>query len=143
RAVRTSPPLREPAACQPRDRRLDPVLQPPAPAPGAGHEDTRRGLCFSGLTCAETAGSLHNSLTVALERSEVAIVPLSRIRELARALPAFETVLYRVVGREIVRDQTLLYLLGSLNAEGRVAAFLLNLSERYGAMGYSRTTFNL
>ena len=43
-----------------RDRRLDPVLQPPAPTPGAGHENTRRGLCFSSLTCADSAGSLHN-----------------------------------------------------------------------------------
>src|SRR5690606_36865859 len=57
-SMRASPPLREPATRQPRDRRLDPVLQPSAPAPGAGHEDTRRGVCFSGLTCAETAGSL-------------------------------------------------------------------------------------
>ena len=40
-AVRAPPPLRKPTARQPRDRRLDPVLQPPAPAPGAGHEDTR------------------------------------------------------------------------------------------------------
>jgi hypothetical protein len=48
-------PLREPATRQPRDRRLDPILQPPAPA-GAGHEDTRQGACVSGLTCAEPLG---------------------------------------------------------------------------------------
>ena len=40
-AMRAPASLREPAACQSRDRRLDPVLQPPAPTPGAGHEDTR------------------------------------------------------------------------------------------------------
>lgn len=111
----------------------------------AGGTEQRLGfpMISDVIGTAGLATGVHNSLTVALERSEVGIVPLSRIRELARALPAFETVLYRVVGREIVRDQALLYLLGSLNAEGRVAAFLLNLSERYGAMGYSRTTFNL
>ncbi|MDF9441582.1 hypothetical protein EM864_07420, partial [Stenotrophomonas acidaminiphila] len=47
-----------------RDRRLDPVLQPPAAASGAGHEDTRRGIRFSGLTCAGSAGSLHMMLTL-------------------------------------------------------------------------------
>jgi transposase-like protein len=46
RAVRAPAPLREPAACDAGDRRLDRVLQPPAPAPGAKHEDTRRGLRF-------------------------------------------------------------------------------------------------
>lgn len=40
-AVRTPPPLRNPAACNASDRRLDPVLQPPAPSPSAGDEDTR------------------------------------------------------------------------------------------------------
>lgn len=34
-------------------------FQPPASAPGAGHENPRRGVCVSGLTCAESAGSLH------------------------------------------------------------------------------------
>jgi hypothetical protein len=57
-AVRASASLRNAAARDARDWRLDPVLQPPAPPSGARHEDPRRGLCFSGLTCAGSAGSL-------------------------------------------------------------------------------------
>ena len=40
-AVHQPTSFREPAPRQPRDLGLDPVLQPPAPASGAGHEDTR------------------------------------------------------------------------------------------------------
>jgi hypothetical protein len=49
-AVRPSPALRELGTCQPRDRRLDPRLQPPPATPGARHEDTRRRVRISGLT---------------------------------------------------------------------------------------------
>lgn len=50
---------------------LDPVLQPPASSPGAGHEDTRRGVCFSSLTCAKSAGSIHKGAAKSLTRSGV------------------------------------------------------------------------
>lgn len=56
-------PLPNLAAHQPRNRQLDPVLQPPAPTPGAGHDVPCQGLCFSGLTCAETARSLQTQKT--------------------------------------------------------------------------------
>jgi CRP/FNR family transcriptional regulator len=36
-----------------------------------------------------------------------------------------------------------MWLLGSLGAESRVAAFLLILGERYAHLGYSDTRFNL
>ncbi len=41
RPMRTSAPIRDPAARQPCDCRLDWLLQPSAPSPGAGHEDPR------------------------------------------------------------------------------------------------------
>lgn len=85
----------------------------------------------------------HTAHTVALERSEVIVIHLARIAEIARTVPGLDLLLYRIVGREIVRDHATLYLLGSLNAEGRVAAFLLNLSDRYGELGYARNVFNL
>lgn len=85
----------------------------------------------------------HTAHAAALERSEVVVIPLARIAEIARTLPGFDLLLYRIIGRETMRDHATLYLLGSLNAEGRVAAFLLNLSERYGELGYARNVFNL
>ncbi len=41
RAMRTPPSIRDAAACQSWHRRLDRLLQLPAPASGAGHENTR------------------------------------------------------------------------------------------------------
>src|ERR1700752_2508941 len=35
------------------------------------------------------------------------------------------------------------WLLGTLSAEARLASFLLDLSERFGRLGYSRTAFAL
>ena len=83
------------------------------------------------------------SSVVALEDSEVVILPFGQLSRLARQCTGLETLIYRTISRELVRDQGLLWMLGSLGAEARVAAFLLNLSERFGAIGYSRRSFNL
>jgi CRP/FNR family transcriptional regulator len=47
------------------------------------------------------------------------------------------------MSREIVREHSLMLLLGSMNAEERLAAFLLNLSQRLKARGYSPSEFHL
>ena len=47
------------------------------------------------------------------------------------------------MSREIVREHSLMMLLGSMNAEERLAAFLLNLSQRLKARGYSASEFHL
>ena len=52
------------ATCQPGHRRLDRLLQPPPTAPSARYENTRDGVRLSGLTCAESAGSLQASARV-------------------------------------------------------------------------------
>jgi CRP/FNR family transcriptional regulator len=44
---------------------------------------------------------------------------------------------------EIVRESGLMMLLGTMSAEQRVAAFLMNLSTRMKARGYSAAKFNL
>lgn len=50
---------------------------------------------------------------------------------------------HRIMRREIARDYGIMLLLGSMRAEERLAAFLLNLSQRFAARGYSATRFNL
>jgi CRP/FNR family transcriptional regulator len=47
------------------------------------------------------------------------------------------------MSREITRDYGVMLLLGSMRAEERLAAFLLNLSQRFVARGYSSTQFIL
>ncbi len=85
----------------------------------------------------------YSSTAVSLDTSEVVIVPLTSLARLVYECPSLEAMLYRVLSRELVRVQNMAWTLGTLGAEGRVAAFLLNLSARLGALGYSRSSFNL
>jgi CRP/FNR family transcriptional regulator len=47
------------------------------------------------------------------------------------------------MSREIVRDHGVMMLLGTMRAEERLAAFLLNLSQRFTARGFSHAEFYL
>jgi len=85
----------------------------------------------------------YSSTAVSLDTSEVVIVPFSSLTRLADECPKLEALLYRVLSRELVRAQNVAWTLGTLGAEGRVAAFLLSLSARLGALGYSHCSFNL
>lgn len=89
------------------------------------------------------AQGAHASTAVALEDSEVCAIPYAHLTELAAANSGMQHVVTRLMGREIVREQSLMLLLGSMNAEQRLAAFLLNLSQRLKARGYSATEFHL
>ncbi len=50
---------------------------------------------------------------------------------------------YQMTSGEIVRESSQMLLLGTMSAEQRVAAFLLNLSARFKARGYSAAEFVL
>ncbi len=85
----------------------------------------------------------YSSTAISLDTSEVVIVPFASLARLVYECPSLEALLYRVLSRELVRVQNMAWTLGTLGAEGRVAAFLLALSARLGALGYSRCSFNL
>ncbi len=57
--------------------------------------------------------------------------------------PALQHQISRIMSREIVREQRMMTLLGTMTADGKVAEFLLSLSHRFAARGYSSTEFNL
>ena len=80
---------------------------------------------------------------VALEDSEVAIIPFPRLAHLGGKAGAVQQFVYRLLSRQLTREHMQMWLLGSLGAEARVAAFLLILGERYARLGYSDTRFNL
>jgi CRP/FNR family transcriptional regulator len=85
----------------------------------------------------------HSCDTVALEDTEVCVIPYDRIEEVAASVPALRSHFHKVMSREIVREHGVMLLLGSMHAEERLAAFLLNLSQRFEARGYSRSEFVL
>jgi CRP/FNR family transcriptional regulator, anaerobic regulatory protein len=89
------------------------------------------------------AQSRHASSTMALEDTEVCAISYTALSELAVSTSGMQHIVSRLMSREIVREHTLMMLLGSMSAEERLAAFLLNLSRRYAARGYSEREFHL
>lgn len=75
--------------------------------------------------------------------SELIIFPFKTLTMLGQAKPQFELEVLAAMGRELTRQQGLLFALRGLSAEARVARFLHALSERFAALGYSSTEFNL
>ena len=85
----------------------------------------------------------HGSEVVALEDSQVNVVTFAVMSQLSRESSAFQQWIHRLMSREGERCQQMMFLLGSLRAEERVAVFLLDLLERLNARGYSATAVNL
>lgn len=81
----------------------------------------------------------HTCDAVALEDAEVCVMPFDRIEELSREVTALQTHVHKIMSREIVREHGVMLLLGSMRAEERLAAFLLNLVQRLHARGFSQT----
>ncbi|HEX3096569.1 MAG TPA: helix-turn-helix domain-containing protein [Usitatibacter sp.] len=80
----------------------------------------------------------HASDAVALEDSEVWVIPSARLEE-----PPMHREVYRAMSRELVRGQGMMLLLGTTCSAGRVAVFLLTLSERLVARGLAARDFHL
>ncbi len=81
----------------------------------------------------------HTCDAVALEDAEVCVMPFDRIEELSREVTALQTHVHKIMSREIVREHGVMLLLGSMRAEERLAAFLLNLVQRLHARGFSQS----
>lgn len=85
----------------------------------------------------------HTCNAVALEDAEVCVMPFERIEELSREFTALQRHVHKIMSREIVREHGVMLLLGSMRAEERLAAFLLNLVQRLHARGFSQSEFLL
>lgn len=81
--------------------------------------------------------------SIALESGSVCELPLSLINELCSKVPNLQIQMLRILGKEIESGHGLIVLLGHHSAKERMAIFLLSLSCRYGALGFSSTEFNL
>jgi CRP/FNR family transcriptional regulator len=81
----------------------------------------------------------HTCDAVALENAEVCVMPFGKIEELSREVNALQHHVHKIMSREIVREHGVMMMLGSMRAEERLAAFLLNLTTRLHARGFSRS----
>ena len=85
----------------------------------------------------------YQSNAIALEDSEACVVRFSDFESLARQIPSLQHQFHRILSRELTQDQRHMLSLGSLRAEERLASFLLNLSDRLAARGYSPIEYHL
>ncbi|MGZ9059410.1 MAG: helix-turn-helix domain-containing protein [Burkholderiaceae bacterium] len=85
----------------------------------------------------------HRCEAVALEDSEVCVLPFHLLEDFAHDVPAFGHNIYRLISQDVCRSHNMMFLLGSMRAEQRLVTYLLNLAARYEARGYSGTEFVL
>lgn len=85
----------------------------------------------------------HTCNAIALEDCEVCIIPFPRFEELLRDIPSLMHQFHRLMSREIAADHGMMMLLGNMSAGQKLAAFLINLSDRLGARGLSPTVMRL
>ncbi|NIE64829.1 helix-turn-helix domain-containing protein [Burkholderia sp. Ax-1719] len=85
----------------------------------------------------------HTWSATALEDSSVCIIPYSALKHMCRETSAMQDRLHRLMSDQLIRESSQMMVLGSLSADERVAAFLLDVSNRNGQRGYSYAEFNL
>ena len=81
----------------------------------------------------------HTCDAVALEDAEVCVMNFDLLEDLSREITALQRHIHKVMSREIVRENGVMLLLGSMRADERLAAFLLNLVQRLHARGFSQS----
>ena len=86
---------------------------------------------------------MHACSARVLETSAICEIPFVRLEELTTSIPSLQHQMYRLLSKEIGQDTDMLLLLGKKNAEERLAAFLLSLSQRLHKRGLSPSDFYL
>ncbi len=89
------------------------------------------------------ATGTHETTAVALEATTCWRVPPGRVLELLGEETAFAQALVHALSLTIGRGVRDRLLLGTMTAGQRVASFLLDLADRYQALGYSGSAFEL
>jgi CRP/FNR family transcriptional regulator len=82
---------------------------------------------------------IHSCDALALVDSEVCVMPFSRIEEISQSVRSLQNHMHKIMSREIVKDQSVMMLLGGMRAEKRLAVFFMNLIQRLSARGFSNT----
>lgn len=80
---------------------------------------------------------------IALEDSELWELPYPAVLLACMQVSGLQTKLTSALAGEIRRDRSWMLALGTLNAEQRVAAFLLDIAQRHAGLGFSPRHFIL
>lgn len=85
----------------------------------------------------------HTCSAMALETTSVCELPFNGLEDLSRQVAGLQHQLFKLVGKEISNEHSMLLMLGNRSAEERLATFLLSLSSRLYERGFSAHEFNL
>ena len=86
---------------------------------------------------------IHSCSGVALDTATICELPITDLNTLCIEMPGLQQQLLNLISHEITKDHTMLLLLARRNAEQKLATFLINLSGRLEARGYSANEFDL
>ncbi len=86
---------------------------------------------------------IHSCSGVALVTATICELPIGDLNVLCVKIPGLQQQLLSLISNEITKDHTMLMLLARRNAEQKLATFLINLSGRFKARGYSADEFDL
>jgi CRP/FNR family transcriptional regulator, anaerobic regulatory protein len=89
------------------------------------------------------ASGRYASSAIALEDGDICAIPYAVLSEVSAADLDLQGAIARLMSREIVREHSLMLMLGTMKAEERLAMFLLGVSGRMKARGFSATEFHL
>ena len=84
----------------------------------------------------------HCCSAVALERSSVCEIPFGQLEQLGAQIPSLMRQTVRIMSKEILRDKRMMQI-AKCSAPGRLAAFLLSLSERFRERGFAAYEYHL
>ena len=87
--------------------------------------------------------NFHKCSAVALETMSYCSIPFSKLEELCNTIPSLQRQMFRLMSKELKKENQMLLSINNKNAEEKVATFILNISERYGSLGYSDSEFKL
>ena len=82
----------------------------------------------------------HMCNAVALDTAAVCVLPYSELSNLAGKMEGLRTQMFRLMSKDIADTAALA---GDFTAEERIAAFLIDLSQRFRTRGFSASEFNL
>ena len=85
------------------------------------------------------ASNHHTCNAMALEDSEVCLMPFRQLEELAHNIPVLQRHFHKIMSSDIFNQKQISIVLAGMRAEARLAAFFLNLVDRLHARGLSQS----
>ena len=82
------------------------------------------------------ATSQYNCDAIALEATGVCEIPFSHFQDLSKKNPDLQHNMLKIMSQEILDNRELMMLLGKMNGEQRLAAYLLSMSIRLEKRGF-------